>query len=133
MYQEYCLADADYVSRIPAEVPATLAAPLLCGGLTMYGALSRAELRAGDVVVIPGAGGGLGHLGVQIATSMGLQVIAMTRRTRKTSVGIPGPATFSIFAEAVPLSSTMCALPREALGRTPSSASPVRRRPTTAL
>ncbi|KAF3023431.1 hypothetical protein E8E15_009471 [Penicillium rubens] len=76
-FQEYCLADADYISRIPAEVPAALAAPLLCGGITMYGALSRAELRAGDFVVIPGAGGGLGHLGVQIATSMGFQVIAI--------------------------------------------------------
>lgn len=34
------------------------------GGRTMYGALAKAKLRAGDYVVITGAAGGLGHLSV---------------------------------------------------------------------
>lgn len=83
---EYCLADAEYLFQIPAEIPAAIAAPLLCGGITMYGALVRADLRAGDFVVIPGAGGGLGHLGVQIATSMGLQVIAIDSGPDKEAI-----------------------------------------------
>ncbi|GAM43339.1 hypothetical protein TCE0_047r18071 [Talaromyces pinophilus] len=85
-FQEYCLADAEYLFQIPAEIPAAIAAPLLCGGITMYGALVRADLRAGDFVVIPGAGGGLGHLGVQIATSMGLQVIAIDSGPDKEAI-----------------------------------------------
>ncbi|KAL4863686.1 hypothetical protein BDV12DRAFT_189518 [Aspergillus spectabilis] len=85
-FQEYCLADANYVSHIPAEIPASLAAPLLCGGITMYGALVRANLQPGDFVVIPGAGGGLGHLGVQIATSLGLQVIAIDSGRDKETI-----------------------------------------------
>ncbi|KAH8691510.1 hypothetical protein BGW36DRAFT_400776 [Talaromyces proteolyticus] len=80
------VTDAEYVFEIPAEIPATIAAPLLCGGITMYGALVRADLNAGDFVVIPGAGGGLGHLGVQIASSMGMQVIAIDSGPNKESI-----------------------------------------------
>ena len=43
----------------------------------MFGALRRAGLSSGEFVVIPGAGGGLGHLGIQIAVAMGLKVIAL--------------------------------------------------------
>ena len=34
----------------------------LIGGITMYGALRKANLKPNDYVLIPGAGGGLGHL-----------------------------------------------------------------------
>ena len=84
---EYCVADAEFVCKIPDSIPAALAAPLLCGGITMYGALVKADLKAGDFVVIPGAGGGLGHLGVQIAASMGYQVIAIDSGANKEAVG----------------------------------------------
>lgn len=43
----------------------------------MYGALRRADLRPGDFVIIPGGGGGLGHLGIQLAVLRGLRVIAV--------------------------------------------------------
>jgi len=57
-----------------------MAAPVLCAGLTSecaagtlgvvliaaYKALLNANLKVGDWVVIPGAGGGLGHLAVQV-------------------------------------------------------------------
>ena len=33
-------------------------------GVSMYGSISRAGLKAGDWLVLPGAGGGLGHLWV---------------------------------------------------------------------
>ncbi|VUC35940.1 unnamed protein product [Clonostachys rosea] len=74
---EYCVAKAAYVVAIPDEIPAEIAAPLLCGGITAYGALIRAKLSVGDYVVFTGAGGGLGHLGVQIARSLGYRVIAI--------------------------------------------------------
>jgi D-arabinose 1-dehydrogenase-like Zn-dependent alcohol dehydrogenase len=31
-------------------------------GLTLYSAIAKARLRPGDWLVIPGAGGGLGHM-----------------------------------------------------------------------
>ncbi|KAJ5427551.1 hypothetical protein N7491_007993 [Penicillium cf. griseofulvum] len=64
--QQYVIADARFLTLIPEGVADEVAAPLLCAGLTMVGALSRLdnELRAGDFVVISGSGGGLGHIGV---------------------------------------------------------------------
>ena len=40
----------------------------------------RAGLKAGESVAIVGAGGGLGHLGVQFAKAIGLNVIAIDTR-----------------------------------------------------
>lgn len=74
---EYCEADINFVTPIPAALDASTAAPLLCGGVTMFGALRRAAPKHNDFVVIPGAGGGLGHLGVQVAVAMGLNVVAL--------------------------------------------------------
>ncbi|KAI1017825.1 hypothetical protein LB504_003849 [Fusarium proliferatum] len=78
--QEYMIADARYVSEIPDGLAGEVAAPLLCAGLTMAGAVSKLEGYAerGDWVIISGSGGGLGHLGVQIASRLnGLRVIAV--------------------------------------------------------
>ncbi|KAM0248980.1 hypothetical protein ACHAP5_003189 [Fusarium lateritium] len=78
--QEYMIADARYVTEIPDGLPGEIAAPLLCAGLTMVGAVSKLDGYAekGDWVVISGSGGGLGHLGVQIASRLyGLRVIAV--------------------------------------------------------
>ncbi|EWY87774.1 hypothetical protein FOYG_09167 [Fusarium oxysporum NRRL 32931] len=78
--QEYMIADMRYVTEIPDELPGEVAAPLLCAGLTMAGAVSKLKGYAekGDWVVISGSGGGLGHLGVQIASRLnGLRVLAV--------------------------------------------------------
>ncbi|GMF60923.1 unnamed protein product [Phytophthora fragariaefolia] len=53
------------------------AAPILCAGVTVYKALKEIGGNCGDFVVIPGAGGGLGHLACQYARSMGYRVIAI--------------------------------------------------------
>ena len=39
--------------------------------------MKDSEARPGEWVVIPGAGGGLGHLAIQYATAMGLRVVAI--------------------------------------------------------
>ncbi|KAF4815497.1 Alcohol dehydrogenase 2 [Colletotrichum tropicale] len=78
--QQYVVADSRYVTKIPDGLPDAEVAPLLCAGLTMMGAVSKLEgdLFPGDWVVIQGAAGGLGHLGVQIASRMrGYRVIAV--------------------------------------------------------
>ncbi|CAK41953.1 uncharacterized protein An14g02160 [Aspergillus niger] len=61
---EYVVSPANFVSLIPEDLNPEAVAPLLCAGLTMYGALSKIEklYEKGDWVVIMGAGGGLGHL-----------------------------------------------------------------------
>jgi len=49
----------------------------MCGGVTAYTACKRSAVRPGQWLVIPGAGGGLGHLAVQYAKAMGMRVIAI--------------------------------------------------------
>jgi propanol-preferring alcohol dehydrogenase len=75
-FAEYLLADPDYVARIPDRLDAKQAAPLICAGITTYKGLKETQTKAGDWVVISGAGG-LGHLAIQYAKVMGLQVCAV--------------------------------------------------------
>lgn len=75
-YAEYCLADADYVVKIPDNLGYVDAAPLFCAGVTTYKALKVSEARPGQWAAIFGIGG-LGHLAVQYAKAMGLNVIAV--------------------------------------------------------
>lgn len=76
-YAEYLAAPAEFLVRLPNELEFTDAAPLFCGGITMYGALKQAGVRADQRVAILGIGG-LGHMGVAIAKAMGAEVVAIT-------------------------------------------------------
>ena len=56
------------------------AAPLACAGCTIYRAIIVAEVPKGGWLGIVGAGGGLGHLGIQFAQAKGLNVVAIDAR-----------------------------------------------------
>ncbi|KAH8698366.1 alcohol dehydrogenase-like protein [Talaromyces proteolyticus] len=78
--QEYALARPEFSNLIPEALRSEDAAPLLCAGHTLAGAVSKLDrLGRGDAVVVLGAGGGLGHLGVQMVKmdERGLKVIAV--------------------------------------------------------
>ena len=81
-YAEYMVAPAEAVARIPEDLSDVDAAPLLCAGITTFNALRRSVARPGDRVAIIGVGG-LGHLGIQYAAKMGLEVVAIARGTEK--------------------------------------------------
>lgn len=72
------LSPANYVTPIPDGLDSAAAAPLLCAGVTVYSALRKSNANSGAWVVIMGAGGGLGHLGVQFsAKGIGHRVIGI--------------------------------------------------------
>ncbi len=75
-FAEYIIADPNYVAHIPKGLGAEEAAPLICAGITTYKGIKVTEARAGEWIVISGAGG-LGHLAIQYAKIMGLQVCAV--------------------------------------------------------
>ena len=77
-YAEVLLAKASGLMSIPDDLSSVDAAPLLCAGLTTFGALRNAPAKAGDLVAIFGIGG-LGHLAVQYARHMGFEVAAIAR------------------------------------------------------
>lgn len=66
-YQQYLVSPAIYTSRIPDAVPDDVAGPIMCSASTMHRALIDAQFMPGDWIVIPGAGGGVGIQGVQLA------------------------------------------------------------------
>lgn len=79
-FSEYAVVDARQVAPLPEQLSEVDAAPLMCAGLTIYGALLRCELGKADRgkrVGIIGAGGGLGHLGLQFAVKMGYDVVGV--------------------------------------------------------
>ncbi|AZO33864.1 alcohol dehydrogenase AdhP [Mesorhizobium sp. M2A.F.Ca.ET.037.01.1.1] len=75
-FAEYVLADPDYVGHLPGNISFTEIAPILCAGVTVYKGLKVTDTKPGEWVVISGIGG-LGHLAVQYAKAMGLNVIAV--------------------------------------------------------
>jgi len=85
-FQQYAVGNAKFVSLIPDSLPSELAAPLLCAGLSLYGAIADTNTKPGDWLALPGAGGGLGHLGLQIALRKGLKVIAIDSGAEKKAV-----------------------------------------------
>jgi len=75
-FAEYIIADPDYVAHIPAGLGARQAAPIICAVITTYKGIKETGARPGEWIAISGAGG-LGHLAIQYAKVMGLQVCAV--------------------------------------------------------
>lgn len=84
-FAQYMKADARVVSKIPESIPFAEAAPLFCAGATAYGGILRAGLKKGSWVAMIGIGG-LGHIGIQYAKAMGLNVIAIDNRKEGIAV-----------------------------------------------
>lgn len=75
-FAEYILANPNYVAHIPKGLSAVEAAPLICAGITTYKGIKETEARPGEWIAISGCGG-LGHLAIQYAKAMGLNVCAV--------------------------------------------------------
>jgi len=75
-FAEYVLADPNYVGHLPAKADLVEISPILCAGVTVYKGLKVTDTKPDDWVVISGIGG-LGHMAVQYAKAMGLNVIAV--------------------------------------------------------
>jgi alcohol dehydrogenase, propanol-preferring len=77
-YAEQMLADAAYTYPIPDSLTDAESAPLLCPGITAYGAVKKAGLAPGQQVGVIGVGG-VGHMVIQLARLSGADVYAITR------------------------------------------------------
>lgn len=79
-FAEYMVVDAREACLIPAKISFETAAPLACAGCTIWRGILQADLKKGETICLVGAGGGLGHLGVQFAKALGLVVIGVDAR-----------------------------------------------------
>ncbi|KAK7217030.1 hypothetical protein V2G26_005033 [Clonostachys chloroleuca] len=94
-FQQYVLGPAAYVTPIPDGIESVDAAPLLCAGVTVYSALLKSEAKPGQWVVIPGAGGGLGHLACQLgARALGMRIIGIDHGSKENLVKDSGAEHF---------------------------------------
>ncbi|KAL5093890.1 hypothetical protein Trisim1_009366 [Trichoderma cf. simile WF8] len=100
--QQYVIADSRYLTRIPDGLRSELASPLLCAGLTMAGGIGKLDthIPSDGWVVVQGSGGGLGHIGVQMATKLrGYKVIAVDTGASKRELSLQcGAQIFIDFA-----------------------------------
>lgn len=82
-YADYNRANGRFVIKIPDGLPSEHAAPLLCGGVTMYSPLKQKGCGPGKKVGIIGVGG-LGHFGVLFAKALGAdKVVGISRKASK--------------------------------------------------
>lgn len=84
-FAEYIIADPNFVGHIPNGVDSMEIAPILCAGVTVYKGLKMTDTKPGNWVVISGVGG-LGHMAVQYAKAMGLNVAAVDIDDKKLAL-----------------------------------------------
>ncbi|MBI5622336.1 MAG: NAD(P)-dependent alcohol dehydrogenase [Elusimicrobia bacterium] len=94
-YAERIVVDEDYAYKIAAGLPLDRVAPLLCAGITTYSPLRRWKAGKGTKVGVLGLGG-LGHMAVQLAASMGAEVTLLSSsRAKEADAKRLGAAEFA--------------------------------------
>ena len=100
-FADYALADPNYVGHLPSNVSFIDVAPVLCAGVTVYKGLKVTDAKPGDWVVISGIGG-LGHMAVQYAKAMGMNVAAVDIDDEKLAFARKLGATVTVNAATDP-------------------------------
>jgi NADPH2:quinone reductase len=85
-YAERAVSPASKLIPVPDELATRDAVALLADGRTALALAARADLRAGDTVLIEAAGGGVGTLLVQIARNAGARIVALAGHPRKLAL-----------------------------------------------
>ncbi|RYO27391.1 hypothetical protein AA0111_g7129 [Alternaria arborescens] len=82
-YATHNRTNGHFVMNIPDGLDSADAAPMLCGGITVYSPLKRYGCGPGKTVGIVGVGG-LGHFGVLFAKALGAdKVVGISRKAEK--------------------------------------------------
>jgi alcohol dehydrogenase len=85
-YSEAVIAPITALARIPDQLSAVDAAPMGCAGVTTFNSLRRSAAGPGDLVAVIGLGG-LGHLGIQFASKLGFETVAIGRGDAQADLG----------------------------------------------
>ncbi|MFW5938684.1 MAG: NADPH:quinone reductase [Halanaeroarchaeum sp.] len=95
-YAEYTVAPVDRLASLPDSVPFRDGAAAAMAFATAWRALvTRGDLSLGDLALVHGASGGVGHAAVQVATAAGATVVGTARD------GEPAEFVRSLGADAV--------------------------------
>ncbi|WP_379088652.1 NAD(P)-dependent alcohol dehydrogenase [Pedobacter sp. UC225_65] len=81
-YSSHIVVTQGFVLNVSDKLPLANVAPLLCAGITTYSPLKHWGVKKGHKVAVVGLGG-LGHMAVKIASSMGAEVTMLSRSPEK--------------------------------------------------
>ncbi|KAM0815993.1 putative Enoyl reductase (ER) domain-containing protein [Seiridium cardinale] len=81
-FATYHRAPSHFVVKIPDGVSSSEAAPMLCGGVTVFAPLKNYNVGPNTTVGIVGVGG-LGHYGVIFGKALGAKVVGISRKAEK--------------------------------------------------
>jgi alcohol dehydrogenase (NADP+) len=81
-YSKSIVVHEDFVLHISDKLLLEAVAPLLCAGITTYSPLRHWKIGKGHKVAVLGLGG-LGHMGVKLAASMGAEVTMLSHSPAK--------------------------------------------------
>lgn len=81
-YADSIIVDQAYTLKLPKNLDLAAVAPLLCAGITTYSPLHHWKVGKGQKVGVVGLGG-LGHMGLKFAHSMGAHVVQFTTSLNK--------------------------------------------------
>ena len=98
-FAEYAIVKEAYTAVIPDKISSLAAAPLLCAGVTAYGALDKAHITPGKTCVLFGIGG-LGQYGIQLAKLAGARVVAVDTDPGKLKTATALGADLAVLANA---------------------------------
>ena len=93
-YSSQIVVAERYALKVPAGLDPARAAPLLCAGITTFSPLRQWNTKKGDRVGVVGLGG-LGHMAVKLAASMGADVTMLsTSRSKEADARRLGAQAF---------------------------------------
>ncbi|KAJ7451754.1 chaperonin 10-like protein [Mycena galericulata] len=81
-FGSHAIWDASFLFHVPEGLAPEFAAPLMCGGATVFNVIETYNIRPTDRVGIVGVGG-LGHLAVQFLAKMGATVVVFSSTDSK--------------------------------------------------
>lgn len=81
-YSTRVVVDQNYVLKVPKNLDAAGAAPLLCAGITTYSPLRHWKVGKGHKLAVVGLGG-LGHMAVKFGESFGAEVTVLSTSRKK--------------------------------------------------
>jgi uncharacterized zinc-type alcohol dehydrogenase-like protein len=98
-YSSHIVVDEHYTLKISPKLPLANVAPLLCAGITTYSPLRYFKVGPGQRVGVVGLGG-LGHMAVKLAASMGAEVTVLsTSKTKAQDARRLGAHDFVVWVD----------------------------------
>ncbi|KAK9369148.1 chaperonin 10-like protein [Lipomyces kononenkoae] len=92
---------ASFAFKIPDGLPSEIAAPMMCGGITVYSPLKRNGAGPGKTVGIVGIGG-LGHFGLLFAKALGSDKVYAISRSKAKEADVLAMGAEGIIATKEP-------------------------------